>query len=214
MRSLVSRICAFCAFSTLTACGSLVDNGSTVSNFVDPDVTGQINIGLTDWTSNFISDSDTDGYAYEVGIDWNNDFRAVSGIVQSSQLTTLPSSGTAAFTGGYSYLKIDRADPQSNYGTTEHHSGTLDMDIDLASGYVVAKSQERTLTTNQRLLRIVGYLNGQAFVGNVTVRPELGSDGTLTGDSIGVIGSEKAIGAFHASNDEDTIAGGFLLTPE
>jgi hypothetical protein len=190
---------AFGVMLLIAACGATQEN-LTTTRFVTPSPTGAINIGLQDATSRVYTTS-TDsrsGFAFQTGQIENEGLFAVAGLLPGSTVTAAPSS-SANYTGTYNLVAISgiALTDDSIYGFRREESGSLTLQANFANGSVVSAPGSA--------LSVNGTANGRDLSGTVSYN---GISGALDG----LIGGDRAIGAFHGEGNDDTYmyAGGFI----
>lgn len=154
---------------------------------------------LSNSTSSANINNDGDGYAYEVGVDDGNGFVARSGVISSTSVAALPTSGSASMSGQYSAARVTSISLAGTQltGVANNGSGSITL---------LADFEKHTLkgTSDNSLLVVRGNFTGKALNGSVVYR---GIPGTLTG----LVGGDQAVGAFHGKTDSSIMAGGFLV---
>jgi hypothetical protein len=140
------------------------------------------------------TDTSTSGFAYQVERTGTN-FSAVAAIVPGSTASPLPGLGIATLTGIYQGVEIGKSDPimGREFGEALQNSGRIQLRADFAS---------RTLEGSSGPLNVQGTFNNSTLQGRVFYNE---NEGTLTG----LIGGDKAIGAFHGFNGNIAFSGGF-----
>ena len=140
-----------------------------------------------------------DGYAYEVGVDGSNGFVARAGVLSSTSVPDLPTSGSASMSGRYSAARVTSIALSGGQltGIANEGSGTLTL---------VADFDRNTLsgTSDNSLLRVNGTFEGKALGGSVVYRG-------MSGELSGRVGANQAVGAFHGKTDTSIMAGGFMV---
>lgn len=140
------------------------------------------------------TDSSNSGFAYQVERTGTN-FSAVAALVPGSTASPLPANGIATMTGIYQGVEIGKSDPAlgREFGEALQNSGRIQLRADFAS---------RTLEGSSGPLNVQGTFTSSALQGRVFYNQ---NEGTLTG----LIGGDKAIGAFHGINGNIAFSGGF-----
>jgi hypothetical protein len=190
---------AFGVMLLFSGCGATQEN-LTTTRFVTPSPTGAINIGLQDATSRVYTTS-TDsrsGFAFQTGQIENEGLFAVAGLLPGSTVTAAPS-GSANYTGTYNLVAISgiALTDDSIYGFRREESGSLALRANFGNGNVTSAPGSALIVN--------GNANGTVMRGTVTYQG-------VSGDLNGLIGGDRAIGAFHGEGNDDTYmyAGGFI----
>lgn len=180
---------------TFALSGCLQD-AATLSSFSDVSASGFIDSGLDNPGGVVVRDTDGSGDAFAAGRVTGSGLKATSGIINGSTVAQPPSAGTARFDGTYQLYRtsIIDFDLSSITGYTTRQSGNIALNVNFGAG---------TISGSDGSLSVDGRFRGTSMSGDVTYE---GVDGDLTG----LVGSDRAIGAFHG-NDADLIyAGGFI----
>lgn len=169
------------------------------SGFATPNSSGGFSEGLSNPRSGTDSDASGNGYAYQVGFDGGDGFRAVAGVLPGTTVGGAVTSGTVTYTGDYELVRVTGINVSGGLisGTPSFDSGTISLEADFGSG---------TLTGGDGSLTVDGTINGRDLGGSVAYN---GLGGRLDGE----IGSARAVGVFHGNNDSTVYSGGFLVTP-
>lgn len=181
-----------------SACEEQIIDNNTTSGFVTPASNGTIS--SPDGTTRGFSDSSGQGYAFKAGNDDDDDIIAVSGIIPGTVASGAPTSGNVIYTGDYQMVSVGGffIDDGKVIGFAVADSGSISLNADFDGG---------TLRGSDDKLTIDGRISGNQLSGDVEYD---GVDGTLKG----VIGADKAVGAFHGNDKNDIYAGGFYATPD
>ncbi|XAT60437.1 hypothetical protein GN278_06135 [Rhodobacteraceae bacterium Araon29] len=191
------------------ACGGPSDG--TDSGFVTPSNTGDISSNVSDSIFNSRSgkyiDEDGDGYAYVAGAtDDQSGFRGYAGLVPSTSVEAPPSSGQAQMKGVYGAATISEIEMKNGFivgtmtGRLTSESGAITLTADFAKGTLGGTSDNGKLVVN-------GKFSGKDLTGSVSLSG-------VAGELDGLVGGQKAIGAFHGDSSTNIIAGGFLVNAE
>ncbi len=186
----------------IAACTPDVDS-LTNSSFSAPDASGNYSSSLTSTRSGKDVDATGNGYGYIVGIRDGNSFQGYAGIIPGSTVTAPPATGLATMTGTYEVVRIRDISLDGN-----HLTGTpvyaVSAPVTLVANFGAGTLKGASTGPNP-LLTVDGTFSGQTLGGSVVYR---GVSGSLTG----LVGSDRAIGAFHGNNATDIYAGGFYVT--
>lgn len=186
----------FCGLAFIAASGCFQD-AATLSSFAEVTPTGFIVTDVTGGATQSNIDFTGSGFAYAAGSVYGDGLKAVSGITTSSSVAPAPAAGSTVFSGRYELFQVDGISLSGSQitGFRTQQTGSINLTANFGTG---------TLTGSSGNLSIDGRFSGEDLKGDVTYR---GVDGDLTG----LVGSDKAVGAFHG-NDADLIyAGGFLV---
>ncbi|MEE9453325.1 MAG: hypothetical protein V3V13_02940 [Paracoccaceae bacterium] len=181
----------------IAACTPDVDS-LTNSSFNAPDASGNYSTSLTSTESGKDVDVTGRGYAYIVGIRDGNSFQGYAGLIPGATVIAPPAAGTAAMAGTYQVARITGISLNGNLLTgtpVPAVSAPITLTADFGAG---------TLAGSSPFLTVNGTFSGETLGGSVVYR---GLNGSLTG----LVGSDRAIGAFHGNNATDIYAGGFYV---
>ncbi|PUB16383.1 hypothetical protein [Yoonia sediminilitoris] len=178
-----------------SACTDQIIDDNTTSRFVTPEANGAI-LSPGGATGGF-TDSFGQGYAFKAGSDGDG-IAAVAGVIPGTVATEAPTSGTIRFEGNYQLVSVGGffLDDGNVVGISVPVAGPISLNGNFDDG---------TLRGSADRLSIDGRISGNALSGNVEYD---GVEGKLTG----VIGANKAVGAFHGNDEDDIYAGGFYAT--
>lgn len=202
------------AMGLLAGCGAAVDpaltqDELTTTGFVRvPNISnsGVISIGLEDNVTTQVyrtSLNSGSGYAIQTGAIPNEGLFAVAGLLPNTTVTN-PPSGTASYNGTYNLIEINNINISGGEirGTPALRSEPLTLIANFANDKLVDDGGSD--------LQVNGTVNGTDIGGTVTYN---GVQGNLDG----LIGSNRAIGAFHGegnvgpgTSDDYMYAGGFI----
>lgn len=165
-----------------------------------PTATGTINAGLRD---RFENNTRNQGYAFQVGVANGTTLTALAGIVPDTTVSAPPSIGTGTYSGRYEILSgriIGATGPNTREFQAFRDTGDIDITVNYGTGAF-------TGTTNKiGGPRLSGRVEGRNLTG--TVR-----SGVTTGNLRGLVGADRAVGAFQAINNLNNVfAGGFNAT--
>lgn len=198
--------------TVLTSGGALNGNGLSAadlaaieaqttlsSNFATPNASGGFSGSLTPAFTGSYKDGDGNGFAYEVNR-LGTDLGAQAGILRGSEVGTLPSTGMAAMSGVWNVAEIGKTNGTGReYGEAVQYSGRITLRADFEFGTLEGD-------TDDEVLRVLGRFDSTVLTGEVYFE---GREAALTGR----IGQDRAIGAFHGSDDDAAFAGGFYAEP-
>lgn len=211
--------------ATLSACSGSSTGGGTVvgapapavsvnavtqSSFVLPTGSGTIYAGLSAVEGGSDIDIEGDGFAYQVGTTSEGNFAAVAGVVTDGTLPAVGTSGTATYSGTYALVHMDRGSVTDVTALVTAYEGDMSLTADLGDGSFSGISAEFTETSDGR--KPVFYTKGTISSGEMEglARFRQTDDINIRADMTGLIGANKAVGAFQGGDDEvDAIAGGF-----
>ncbi|SPF80381.1 hypothetical protein [Pseudoprimorskyibacter insulae] len=191
---------------------------ATQSKFVLPTGTGAIYAGLSSVEGGSVIDIEGDGYAYQIGKNPDDAFVAVAGTVVDSsnangKLPAVAKTGTASYTGSYKLVHLNRDSADDATGVIKENGGAFTLTADLAAGTFTGRSTENTqisATETKNVLYSQGTFTDGVMEGMVRYRQT--DKVNIRADMAGVIGANKALGAFQGGDDDiDAIAGGFNL---
>lgn len=186
-----------CVF-TLTACTETSD--FIDSSFEDVDASGNFEHSLD--PSQNISDevsAGSDGFAYQVGVLEGEGFVAEVGMLPTTSVSALPTSGSAIYTGIYELAGVEDAfldDDGDLHGQPIFESGVISLSASFGDGTLTGESNNGNLIVD-------GTFDGKNLDGSVEYN---GIDGDLDG----LIGGDRTVGIFHGHDDENIYAGGFI----
>lgn len=202
MKLLSALAIATSAFS-LSAC--LPD--LTESEFATPTDSGDFAMSFDESVAIVTEDGSGNGYAYEIGVSEGDFFgvaypvvTVLTGILPTTSVSELPSSGQATFSGAYEAVLIDltQVSDDMTYEDIEaafYNTGTIDLVADFGAG---------TLTGSSGDLTVNGTFDSELLGGTVNY------DG-LSGDLTGLIGGNRAVGAFQGDDLDEVLVGGFIV---
>lgn len=177
------------------------------SLFVTAFPNGVITLDLENATSDSRQNTQGAGYAMKVGFDKTAEsFTAVAGLVSPERLGDAPGSGTVTYSGVFESLHLDRSDPGDPTATVRSNEGTLSLSANFDRRTFTATSD--ATTGGEPVLNITGSISNGAMTGTTTFRH---ASDVLTGAMRGQIDEDTSIAAFHANDDIDAVAGGFLV---
>lgn len=179
----------------LSACVVTQDQ-ATMSRFTTPTSGGFVIENFNNMSSLRERDIQGDGFAYASGSITNEGLIAVSGVIPGSTGGAVVSSGSATYAGRYELLRMSNIDLSGGFisASQTQRTGTINLLANFSNG---------TLTGQSGGLSINGVVSGTGISGGVTFEG-------VAGDLTGVIGDDKAIGAFHGNSANLIYAGGFL----
>ncbi len=188
---------ALFAAATLPACGDLLKDANTHSNFLAPGITGVYSTPLNNQRSGGDVASGGDGYAYRVGARDGTGLIGQSGIIPGTSVAAAPPSGSYSYSGTYELAKITSINisGDSIYGFTSYDSGSLTLSADFDGNTLSGRSGD---------LAVNGTISNGDLSGGVTY------DG-VSGALDGMIGSDRSVGVFHGNNADTIFAGGFIV---
>lgn len=191
-----SKFMPLTAAMMLSACVVTQDQ-ATMSRFTNPTSSGHVPEILNNKSQVAVIDFQGDGYAYASGSITNEGILAVSGLVSGTSGGSLVSGGTATYTGNYELLRISNINISGGYisASQAQRTGSISLAADFDNG---------TLTGQSGSLIVNGTVTGTGLSGGVSFEG-------VSGDLTGVIGSSKAVGAFHGNNAHLIYSGGFLV---
>lgn len=186
------------SITLLAACG-----GQTTTQSADPaamgaDMSSAARVAAA-WPSGAYQDLSGNGYSFAVA-EQSNSLVAAASILPDATVADLPTTGGATYAGEYRMVHVNQI-AEGDDGMTGSAlviESRISLDANFAEG---------TLTGSSGNLTVNGQFNGSDLTGDVAFS---GVTGTLDG----IIGSDKAIGAFQGSDANETYAGGFYVTPE
>ncbi|SHG79505.1 hypothetical protein SAMN05444003_0958 [Cognatiyoonia sediminum] len=184
------------ALAMATALSGCLQDLYTDSGFTNVTSTGSVTERLGQQGIASVIDADGDGFAYSSGTESGGGLRAVAGFTNPSDIGLRPVTSVGRYTGRYELIEVYDIDLRGGFisGSQDQVSGSIVLNADFSTG---------TLTGRAGELSVSGRALGSQLTGGVQYRG-------VSGDLRGVLGDDKAIGAFHG-NDADLIyAGGFL----
>ncbi|WP_162561642.1 hypothetical protein [Yoonia vestfoldensis] len=191
---------AIAAIALSAGCTDQIIDNNTGSRFVTPSATGAISDPAAG--NERIVNISGNGYAYEAGNARNGDIVAVAGIIPgtSASPTPGPDHGSTTYSGRYEMVTVGGffLNDGKVVGFSRPEAGDIALSVDFAA---------RTIRGTADDLTVNGEFNGNVLSGNVRY------DG-ISGDLRGVMGGDKAVGAFHGESSERIFAGGFYVTPD
>ncbi len=195
-----ATVCSMALFAAIGLGGC----AKTADDFTDSGFKTPVGISipaseLNQTVSGYDRNAKGDGYAYVVGNQEGDGFRAYSGILDTSAVSRVqPESGSVTLLGTYEVASITQIDLSSTFlfGKPNRTSGNIELTADF---------DDNTLTgrTPSGNLRISGEFSGKNLGGSVRY---LDTAGKLTG----LIDGNEAVGAFHGNDGTTIFAGGFL----
>lgn len=203
MRLFSSLSSALIAATVLSGCAAKTASDFTTSGFATVAATSTgaeiSNSSLTRRTSGSDTNAAGDGYAYEVGVDGSNGFVARSGMLSTTSVAALPSTGTATMSGTYEVARVTGISLSGSLltGSAVSASGALTLTADFAG-------QTLTGISDNGLLAVNGTFNSQDLNGSVTYRG-------IPGQLDGLVGGDQAVGVFHGQTSTAIMAGGFMV---
>lgn len=195
------RICLILALPgilSVAACEESVIDQNTTSRFVTPSSSGEIDVPATGAGGSIIFGGQ--GVVYRAGADSPTGIVAVAGIIPGTTVSAIPDSGSSIYSGTFELVKVDGFfvnDNQNVVGFPTLRSGDISLTADF---------DDQTLKGRADDLTVDGSFTGNTLAGSVEYE---GISGTLRG----LIGADKAVGAFHGNDSDEIYAGGFYVTP-
>lgn len=185
-----------CSLAAIVAC-TQTSNNYTDSGFRTPSSGGIIFTSLSQTSRGSEIDASGDGFAYVVGKTDGDGFRGYSGIVPTTSVAPPPTSGTATMSGRYEIALIENIKLSGSFlsGNKDQAVGNITLNANFGTGKLQGASGD---------LRVNGQFQDSNLSGGVTFRG-------VSGDLVGQIGPDEAIGAFHGNDGELIYAGGFLV---
>lgn len=171
----------------------------TVTGFTAANSRGQISKSLGSDAVNYSQVVNGNGFAMKIGQEGFK-MAAYSGVVEGTTGGDIVTTGEATFRGTWvlgGFQKIDILSSSPSIETLAD-GGIIEVTADFDKGTLVGSSNGASGT-----LVVNGEIAGAALGGAVTYRD---AEGPLTG----VIGDERAVGAFHGKGSDFIYAGGFL----
>ncbi|MEM6384637.1 MAG: hypothetical protein AAF718_00225 [Pseudomonadota bacterium] len=189
--------------------------GGGAANSDFGDVAGsQVSVVLNNEENGVVSDPDIGLAAFVIGASDGGRVVAQAGIAPGATVGPAATSGTASFSGTYGMWIADEIVQNDNGGVTWQEGearGNLNLSANFGTGSVTG-SGTGSSGPNSRI-DVAGSISGQNMTGTVDIRytdpSNIGRD--LSADMIGRIGTNGAVGAFHASDADTAIAGGFVV---
>ncbi|WP_322890239.1 MULTISPECIES: hypothetical protein [unclassified Yoonia] len=187
---------AIAAIALASGCTDQIIDNRTVSRFATPSSAGTFS-SPSGTNRNYIIAGQ--GFAYKAGVASNQDIVAVAGIIPGTTVTAIPTTGNTVYAGQYRLVSVGgfTLDNGLLRGTETPVSGSISLGVNFA---------ERTISGTSGNLAVNGTFVGNTMSGDVTYSG-------ISGDLRGVIGGDKAVGAFHGESPTQLFAGGFYVTP-
>ncbi len=171
----------------------------TTSRLVTPDSTGDFSGDFNVIDSGVEADASGDnGFAYQTAqVGDSNELRAMAGLLPGTTGGDAPVDASATYEGTYELARVTniRTDGGIILGNATTDAGFITLEADFIDG---------TLTGEDRFLEVDGTIDGQSLGGSV-------SYGEIDARLTGVIGQDRAVGAFVGDTSDEIIAGGFLV---
>ncbi|MFT6451879.1 MAG: hypothetical protein ACJA06_001366 [Halocynthiibacter sp.] len=195
--SLNKFMIALAAVATLPACSDLIKDANTHSNFSTPNSVGVYSTALSSQLTGRDTAPDGDGYGYRVGSRSGTGLIGQSGIIPGTSVAAAPASGSVVYSGRYELAQIQNIDISGSriYGHSSLYSRSISLTADFDGN---------TLSGTGGNLSVDGAISNGNLSGNVTYK---GVNGALDG----VIGADRAVGAFHGNSADTIYAGGFIV---
>ncbi len=193
--NIIAPVTCALILSACTDTSDVIDSG-----FEDVDASGNFEHRL-DPKQN-ISDvvfAGNDGFSYQVGVLEGEGFVAEVGMLPTTSVSALPTSGSAIYTGIYELAGIEDSfidDDGDLHGQPIFESGVISLSASFGNGTLKGESNNGNLIVN-------GNFDGKNLDGSVEYN---GIDGDLDG----LIGGDRTVGIFHGHDDENIYAGGFI----
>lgn len=179
----------------------------TESEFATPTAAGEFSTAFEESVTIVNNDGFGNGYAYIIGVDTGSFLgveypvvTVLAGVLPTTTVTDLPSSGQATFAGTYEVVAINLNQVNSDMTTGEikdafYQFGNIDMLADFSAG---------TLTGSGGDLTVHGTFNSQNLGGTVNYN---GQNGALQG----LVGGDGAVGVFQGNDLDEILVGGFTV---
>lgn len=212
------------AFAGLTACSSGDDLGPKVASdfsiVAGSDVLTTLDPGVNQSTSNSVSEPGVGLVAYAAGLEsLAPRAAAYAGIESGSTVGATQTSGTGTYTGFYGVAIADDVDRGSTFITaqTGQSAGNVTLNANFGDGTLTGTGSSIAggFTTD---ITVDGAISGSDVSGTVLVNhqpatPTPGlSAGSVTATLDGLIGADGALGAFHGTDSNTALAGGFAAS--
>lgn len=176
----------------------LEENIVLTSGFVQPAADGTFTYDHNPIFTGSYKDGDGNGFAYQVGKS-DDTFAAISGLLPGSTGGDLPLSGHASMSGAYRVAEIGKSNDEGReYGEAVVTNGRITLRADFSFGTLQGSDTESGFVVDGTFS--TGALTGQVFYNERAA--------TLSGQ----IGRERAIGAFHGTDSDTAMSGGFLVS--
>ena len=177
---------------------------NVVGSEIDKDIDGKVNRTISDPDVGTVAIAT--GYRLTEGLIYPEvKSYAYAGIAPGFDVGATVDTGTATYSARYTYVTVDYETSFFGLsGNPRSDGGIIDLSADFAAG---------TLTGSTGELAVDGSINCDDLSGTVTVQYS-SYDNPVTGKLDGFIGDTGTIGAFHGSDDETALAGGFVGTAE
>ncbi len=134
------------------------------------------------------------GYALELGRN-ETAFSARVGLLPGTSGGTLPLSGIASMSGAYQVAEVGKSQGEDiEYGEPQVTSGRITLRADFQFG---------TLQGSDGVLTVDGVFSGANLTGSTYFNAR---EAALAG----VVGTDRAVGVFHGSDDTSAFVGGFI----
>ncbi|MEP5152689.1 hypothetical protein [Planktotalea sp.] len=169
------------------------------SSFADVNADGTFNIILNESRGSKLYDkTNGNGVSFMVGANNNGGVRALSGLIDGTNVATPPTAGSATMSGAYALMRATRIERENGLTTwtSVGDIDSLDLIVDFAKG---------TVKNDGGNLGVDGTFSGKGLTGTVLYRG-------VTGDLTGLVGENQTVGAFHGTSDNESqvYGGGFI----
>lgn len=193
------------ATSAFAISGCLPD--LTESEFAKPSASGAFTQEFAESVNATTNDGSGNGYAYEIGVDSGDFFgteypviTVLAGVLPTTSLTSLPSSGQATFAGTYEAVAINLNNIDESMTAEEvkdafYNTGAIILNADFNAGTLAGSGGDLTVNgtfTSDQLGGTVDY-NG------------------LSGELQGLIGGDGAVAVFQGDDLDEVLVGGFIV---
>lgn len=190
------------AVVALAGC-QLSQEAATNSGFLTPNASGVITGGVESdgqEVRRTVTDSTGNGFAFAGGTN-DNGLAAYAGIIPDTTGGDVVASGSATYDADYTLYRVTDV----NLTETRFGEGFVTGTPTVVTGNLTltADFDAATLSGTSEFLTVNGVINGTNLSGGVTYRD-------VAGDLIGVVGSDRTVGAFHGNNADLIYAGGFI----
>lgn len=192
---------------SVTGCSWTRDNATSsfanvVGNEIDKEIDGKANRTISDPDVGTVAIAT--GYRLTAGLIYPEVISyAYAGIAPGFDVGATVNTGTATYSARYTYVTVDYETSIFGLsGNPRSDGGIIDLNADFAAG---------TLTGATSDLAVDGSINGDDLSGTVKVQYSSYYN-PIIGKLDGFIGATGTIGAFHGSDNETALAGGFVGT--
>lgn len=179
----------------------------TESEFATPTASGEFAQEFVESVNHINDDGSGNGYAFEIGVD-DDDFFGVeypvitvlAGVLPTTSLSDLPSSGQATFNGTYEAVAVNLADVDETMTADEvkdafYHTGAITLQADFGAG---------TLEGSGGDLTVSGTFSSDQLGGTVDYNG-------LSGELQGLIGGDGSVAVFQGDDLDEVLVGGFIV---